>query len=78
VRDLNEILEDSPEKPAFSNGTSWDMWSSSWCGLCVKDINEDCPLILAGFMGFTPSEWVKTGLQDYECTEFQPREEDPQ
>lgn len=75
MRNLEEILDTSPEKPAFSNSTSWDMWSAGWCHLCLNDINEDCPLILAGFLGFTPMEWVRTGLQNYECTEFEPREE---
>jgi hypothetical protein len=78
MRSLEEILEDAPEQPAFSNGTSWDIWSSDWCERCIKDINQDCPLILAAFMGFTPIEWVRTRLvrHDYECTEFQPREEE--
>lgn len=76
MRGLDEILETSPEKSAFSNGTSWDIWSYNWCQRCLKDINEDCPLILAGFLSVTPREWVRTGLQDYECTEFEPREEE--
>jgi hypothetical protein len=78
MRSLEEILEDAPERPAFSNNTSWDIWSTDWCERCIKDTNQDCPLILAGFMGFTPTEWVRTRLvrHDYECTEFQPREEE--
>jgi hypothetical protein len=75
MRKLEEILEDSPEKPAFPNGTSWDIWSYSWCQRCANDVNEDCPLILAGFMHYHPKEWVETGPQRYECTEFEPREE---
>lgn len=75
MRSLEEILETASEESAFSNGTSWERWSSNWCEACSKDINSDCPLILAGFMGFTPTEWVKVGLQDYECAEFEPLEE---
>lgn len=77
MRSLDEILETSLERPAFSNGDLWDIWSYHWCNLCIKDSDEDCPLILAGFMNVTPREWVKVGLQDYECTEFEPREEEP-
>jgi hypothetical protein len=78
MRNLEEILEDSPKGAAFSNGTSWEIWSSRWCEQCANDINEDCPIIMAGFLHVMPREWVEVGMQNYECTEFQPREEEQQ
>jgi hypothetical protein len=74
VRSLEEILKD-PEGAAFSNGSSWEIWSYNWCRHCRNDVNEDCPIIMAGMLHIMPKEWVEVGLQDYECTEFEPLEE---
>lgn len=75
MRSLDEILQTSPRQPAFSNGTSWEIWAYNWCRDCVNDDNDDCPLIAAAMLSVTPREWTRTGLQDYECTEFEPRGE---
>jgi hypothetical protein len=77
VRNVHEIQTTGRPGRAFSSGSSWDMWSYRWCENCRNDINEDCPIILAAMFGdTTPQEWVEIGLQNYECTEFQPREEE--
>lgn len=64
------------ERAAFSNGYEWDCWSSVHCVKCVNDENDDCQLVLVGFMGRTPVQWVEEvpfGLYDrYRCTEFTP------
>lgn len=76
MRSVREIHDSSRPGAAFSNSTSWDMWSARWCEGCHNDINEDCPIILTAMFGDrTPQEWVEVGMQNYECTEFQPREE---
>jgi hypothetical protein len=75
MRSFEEILETSPERPPFSNSSSWDYWSYDWCSRCINDINDDCPLITAAFLGYTPREWTEVGLKDYECAEFQPRKD---
>lgn len=62
--------EQAEERPAFSNGTEWDMWSSQWCNRCIHDINEDCPLILIGFMGRTPVEWKRHSTGPLSCERF--------
>ena len=76
MRSLDEVLSGSPLGRAFGNGQSWDRWSFRWCDQCLQDINEDCPLIAAAMLGkVTPREWSSVGIDDYECSEFEPREE---
>lgn len=75
MRSFEEILGDADVRTAFSNGTSFDIWAYDWCYVCRQDENSECPILLAAMLNVTPSEWVKTGLQDYECTEFEPQEE---
>lgn len=74
MRTFDEVIADADPRPAFSNGTSWDIWSYDWCRLCVNDVREDCPLILAAMLGTVPREWYNVGLQQYECVEFEPQE----
>lgn len=76
MRSFDDILSLSPKRKAFTNGQSWDRWSYRWCDECVHDVNESCPLIAAAMLGdVTPTEWNATGIDDYDCTEFEPREE---
>jgi hypothetical protein len=76
MRSLDEILSNSPRRKAFANGHSWDRWSYRWCDQCLQDINEDCPLIAAAMLGkVTPTEWSQVGIEEYDCSEFEPREE---
>lgn len=34
MRTLNEVMETSPKRSAFSNGDQWYDWSSRWCDVC--------------------------------------------
>lgn len=76
MRSLEEILDTAAPRKAFSNGTSWEIWAGRWCDDCFNDINEDCPLVTAAVLGgVLPTEWSEVGTQNYDCAEFQPREE---
>lgn len=63
-----------PGRP-FSNGTEWELWSYNVCGgsgvernRCVRDDNDDCPLILLMLDEKHPAEW--TGPRGrYRCAE---------
>lgn len=59
----------------FSNGYEWDSWSSIWCATCVKDVNEDCPVILdILFSEKTPDALIDSrpgSLNRYDCKEFE-------
>lgn len=83
VKQWDEIVANSREGSAFSNGTSWDYWSHSWCNRCRVDptkLAEDgigCALIMFAMSEQrTPGEWepVPDTLQDYTCKEFIPLE----
>jgi hypothetical protein len=77
VRTHDEIYDAAREGRAFSNSTSWEIWSYNWCQRCLNDINEDCPIVNVAMLGEkTPEEWVGAELHDYECTEFEPQEEE--
>lgn len=76
MRSSKEISLSARPQRAFSNGTSWEMWAYRWCDQCFNDINENCPLIAVAMMGdATPTEWVDSDAEVYECTEFEPRED---
>lgn len=78
MRSYAEVMDSAVDRVAFSNGTSWEIWSFRWCENCVNDVNEDCPLVAVAMFGRkTPSEWQEVGLQSYECSEFEPREDSP-
>jgi len=77
VRSYEEIEADARPGTAFSNGTSFEIWSAGWCERCKWDAafqsgttDQGCPLLLIAIMGKTPKEWTETGLQDYDCSEF--------
>lgn len=76
MRSPEEILSRSTKRRAFANAQSWHRWSYRWCDQCINDINESCPLIAAAmFKGVTPVEWDQVAIDEYECSEFEPREE---
>jgi hypothetical protein len=79
VSQWDEIVANAREGAAFSNSTSWEIWSSGWCNRCKVDPakqEEDgigCALILFAMTEQqTPGEWVPVPntLQDYTCKEF--------
>lgn len=74
MRSYDEISADAKDEPAFSNGTEWDAWSDRWCGRCLHDVNEDCPLVMVALLAATPVEWREDNpgsLGDrYTCTQF--------
>jgi hypothetical protein len=75
VPDYDTAWARAEERAAFSNGFEWDRWSAKWCGRCAEDVDESCSLVMIGFMGRKPAEWVderKGDLDDrYRCVEFQ-------
>jgi hypothetical protein len=79
----DDAYEHSLDKPAFSNGTQWEIWSYNNCHRCSNDgigIDEDepqCPLILVALMGRTPREWSdqEPPLGDYSCIYFRNRDD---
>jgi len=76
MRGLDEILSTSLPRRAFANGHSWDRWSFRWCDQCLHDVNENCPLVMAAMISeVTPTEWKQVAPDEYECSEFEPREE---
>lgn len=73
--DYDTAFAAATEGRAFSNGTEWHMWEARWCGRCLRDVDENCPLVMIAFMERTPKEWVRQPddryPQDaYRCTEF--------
>jgi hypothetical protein len=71
------------DRPPFSNGSMWEIWSHRNCERCASDgmgAGEDqpqCPLILVALMGRTPAEWTdrEPPLGDYLCSLFRARDE---
>lgn len=83
MRTEEEILAESIDEPAFSNGAEWEIWSDRWCWHpCKKDRNEDCPLIMIAIcFQRRPKEWIdaadpRAAAGRYECTEFEPDDQD--
>lgn len=79
MRSAQEIDLDAIDRRAFSNGSSFEIWSYNWCDDCKVDapyrrdeVDEGCPLLFVLLMGKTPVEFKEVGLQDYECPEFVP------
>ena len=60
-----------------SNGTEGDAWMAAWCATCVKDINEDCPILMMGLLGEHPPEWHRGPSWSMQtaifCDEYEPR-----
>lgn len=84
MRSPEEISASARDVRAFSNGTEGFAWMGNWCHECKHDDDETekwCPILTLAMIGEkTPAEWVEKnpyGLGDrYECTEFEPRDED--
>lgn len=76
MRTWAEISATARKPAAFSNGTSWEIWSAGWCCRCKHDDwsgkTEGCPINGVAIIDqTTPTEWMPTGrIQDYECIEF--------
>jgi hypothetical protein len=61
---------------AFVNDEAFEAWMEIWCSECNVD---ECPLITAGAMGYTPAAWVLRdagAVNKYVCTEFERRNAD--
>lgn len=72
MRDYDAITADAADRRPFSNSTQWEIFSASWCWRdCVKDRDEDCPLIMVALLGKTPTEWTVEDGTVTECSEFQ-------
>lgn len=85
LTDESDAFERAADRPAFPNGTSWEIWSGNWCYRCVHDgMGSDdpegkpwCPLITVAVCGQrTPAEWTDTDppLGAYTCSEFTARQ----
>jgi hypothetical protein len=82
MRTEEEIYASALDRPAFSNGSEWEIWSANWCQKCVheKALREGrdslgCPLVAVAMChGRTPIEWLTPdsteGPDDYHCIEF--------
>jgi hypothetical protein len=88
MRTYDEMWASAREESAFSNGTEWECWSANWCDRCIHDKparqgdeGNGCPLILIGFCGRTPLEWMeheRFSLGDrYHCIEFRDEDDGP-
>jgi hypothetical protein len=79
----DEAYEHALDRPAFSNGTGWEIWSWNNCCRCVNDgmgLGKDepnCPLICVALVGRTPVEWTdqQPPLGDYLCIYFRDRDD---
>lgn len=83
MRTYDEILASARDGSAFSNSTSFEIWSANrGCGTCRNDddaTEKYCPILsVALASGKTPAEWVEMSdrVQDYTCTEYDPRPDD--
>jgi len=60
-----------------SNGTEGQAWMAAWCETCAKDVDDNCPIVLAGLVGNDPPEWHPGPLWSPQtvmyCTEYDPR-----
>ncbi len=79
MKTFDEYNATARDGSAFSNSTSWEIWSFNVCygadhpgRRCVNDDDADagngCPLILLGLIGRIPAEWTGPD-QRYTCTE---------
>jgi hypothetical protein len=74
----DDAFEKAADRPPFSNGSMWEIWSYRNCERCVNDgmgAGDDelqCPLILVALTGRTPAEWADGNppLGDYACSLF--------
>jgi hypothetical protein len=87
VRSYEEIDADAERRPAFSNGTEYEIWADEWCYRCRMDRDDGCPILTVAFMGGWPAEWTRRQVKwqigdssgEYQavdrCTEFVPDDE---
>lgn len=83
MRTYDEIAETARAGRAFSNSTSFEIWSANHgCWTCRNDddaTEKYCPILsVALASGKTPAEWVEMSdrVQDYTCTEYDRRPDD--
>lgn len=84
MRTFDEIAADARPGSAFSNSTSFEIWSANrGCGTCRNDDDATelyCPILsVAIATGTTPAEWLELDehrIQDYTCTEYDERRDD--
>ncbi|WP_066360314.1 hypothetical protein [Herbidospora mongoliensis] len=68
------------EGSPFSNSTDGDAWTGAYCGRCVNDKGDGCPLILVALLGKTPAEWIEKdplSLDRYTCIHFRDEDDGP-
>lgn len=75
MRTWDEIEKAARPGRPFSNGTEWEIWQFNTCmgggndsRRCVRDDNDDCPLIAVSLTDVTPTEWEGPRGR-YRCTE---------
>ncbi len=77
--DLDAELDRAEDTMPFSNSTDGYAWTDRWCGRCLKNTNDDCPLLTVALLGKTPFGWIEMHGQDlvwrYLCAEYQENEE---
>lgn len=60
--------------PRPSNGTEGEAWMEAWCRTCIKDVSEDCQILLEGLMGGEPEQWHRGPMWSPQtviyCTEY--------
>lgn len=84
MRTYDEIEADARPGRAFSNSTSFEIWSyNRGCGTCRNDDDATekwCPILTVAITsGKTPAEWLELDenrIQDYTCTEYDERRDD--
>lgn len=86
MRSFDEAYAAATDRTAFPNGTSWEIWSSTWSHQSRHDVlgtgseGDQYALIMVGFLGRTPAEWhTRTdddGSDWYHCAEFEPAVDD--
>lgn len=83
MRTYDEIAASARDGSAFSNSTSFEIWAANrGCWTCRNDddaTEKYCPILsVALATGKTPAEWVEMSdrIQDYTCTEHDPRPDD--
>ena len=90
--DLDKLLAESRDEPAFSNADEGYAWLDANCATCIHDRparrgddGQGCPLVLISLMGRRPAQWLdgdrdENGLYSrqgqYRCTEYR-HEDDP-
>lgn len=75
-----ELADKLKHKAGFkwrpSNGMEGEIFTESWCGMCKKDINHDCPIIVATLIFDVgdedyPKEWQYGEDGQPKCSAFE-------